>query len=180
MGALLREWERWSAQLLETHISYPLLAYYRSQHSNQSWLASLTVMLDTCALILAGLEDLRAEQAQLTFAMARHAMVDITQSFVPRYPGPSPGRLPHEEFEHLMEHLEHSHLRTSAPPHFERRLADLRLQYEPYAQALSSNLLMELPPFLHRTPRRDNWSGAPWDKVLGTATPTTIWNDDHF
>src|SRR5206468_987936 len=50
---LLAAWERWSAQLLETHISYPQLAYYRSQHSNQSWLGALTTILDTTALLLA-------------------------------------------------------------------------------------------------------------------------------
>ena len=46
---LLHEWERWSAELLEGHLSYPVLAYFRSQHDNQSWLAALTAILDTCA-----------------------------------------------------------------------------------------------------------------------------------
>ncbi len=50
---LLRDWEGWSAELLESHLSYPVLAYFRSQHDNQSWLGALTVVLDTCALILA-------------------------------------------------------------------------------------------------------------------------------
>ncbi len=82
---LLRDWERWSAQVLETHISYPLLAYYRSQHSNQSWLGALTAILDSSALIVAGIEGMPSEQAQLTFAMARHTLVDVTQIFVPHY-----------------------------------------------------------------------------------------------
>src|SRR5499425_1421022 len=38
---LLQDWERWSAELLESHLSYPVLAYFRSQHDNQSWIASL-------------------------------------------------------------------------------------------------------------------------------------------
>ncbi len=81
LNLLLVEWERWSAELLESHISYPLLCYFRSQHSNQSWLAALTAVLDLCALMIAGVHDHAARQAQLTFAMARHAMVDLTQVF---------------------------------------------------------------------------------------------------
>src|SRR5205823_5587411 len=36
LDRLLRDWEVWSAELLETHLSYPILAYYRSQHEHQS------------------------------------------------------------------------------------------------------------------------------------------------
>ena len=50
LSVLLIEWERWSAELLESHISYPLLCYFRSQHTNQSWLSALTSILDTSAL----------------------------------------------------------------------------------------------------------------------------------
>ncbi len=75
------EWERWSAELLESHISYPLLCYFRSQHNNQSWISALTAILDTSALLIAGVRGHEARQAQLTFAMARHALVDLAQIF---------------------------------------------------------------------------------------------------
>src|SRR5438105_1805696 len=48
----LREWEHWSAELLESNLSFPVLSYFRSQHDNQSWLATLTAILDTCALLM--------------------------------------------------------------------------------------------------------------------------------
>jgi hypothetical protein len=92
---LLYDWERWSAELLETHLSYPVLAYFRSQHTNQSWLAALTAILDTCALIMAGMNDGPTRQAQLTFAMARHAVGDLAQIFArSRQPVLAPDRLP--------------------------------------------------------------------------------------
>ena len=47
---LLTDWERWAAEVLESHLSYPVLSYYRSQHDNQSWLATLTMILDTSSL----------------------------------------------------------------------------------------------------------------------------------
>jgi hypothetical protein len=78
---LLHEWERWSAELLESHLSYPVLCYYRSLHDNQSWLAALTTVLDTCALVMVGVDGTSEWQARLTFAMARHAVVDIAQIF---------------------------------------------------------------------------------------------------
>src|SRR5437764_5392409 len=54
---LLQEWEQWSAELLESHLSYPVLAYFRSQHDNQSWLAALTAVLDVCALCMVGVRN---------------------------------------------------------------------------------------------------------------------------
>src|SRR5438034_11654012 len=76
-GPLLAEWERWSAELLESHLSFPVLGYYRSQHDNQSWVGALTTILDTTALLIAGVENADGHQARLTFAMARHAAVDL-------------------------------------------------------------------------------------------------------
>jgi hypothetical protein len=45
----LADWEEWALDLLQTHLSYPMLAYYRSLHANQSWLAALTVVADVSA-----------------------------------------------------------------------------------------------------------------------------------
>ena len=79
---LLQDWERWSAELLESHISYPVVAYFRSQHSNESWLAALTAILDTTALIVATSDSTAARaRRNLTFAMCRHTIVDLSQVF---------------------------------------------------------------------------------------------------
>ena len=81
LGQLLADWERWAAELMESHLSYPVLCWFRSQHDNQSWLASLTTVLDACALVIVGVDGASARQAQLTFAMARHAIIDLSQIF---------------------------------------------------------------------------------------------------
>src|ERR1700730_4929564 len=81
LTVLLEEWERWAAEILESHISYPILCFYRSQHDSQSWLSALVAILDTCALLISVIEGTPARQAQLTFVMARHALVDIGQVF---------------------------------------------------------------------------------------------------
>ena len=76
---LLRDWEVAAAEILESHLSYPILAFFRSQHDNQSWLASLTAVLDTCALVIVGVDGIDPFQARLTFAIGRHALVDVSQ-----------------------------------------------------------------------------------------------------
>ena len=75
----LRDWEIWSAQLMESHLSYPVLCYFRSQHDNQSWLAAFTTVLDVSALIIAYGTGAAKWQAQLTFAISRHAVVDLAE-----------------------------------------------------------------------------------------------------
>src|ERR1700730_14035623 len=81
---LLRDWERWSAEILESHVSYPVVSYFRSQHSNESWLAALTTILDTTALLVAMGDSACSRQARLTFAMCRHTIVDLSQVFYAR------------------------------------------------------------------------------------------------
>ena len=98
--ALLADWERWSADLLESHISFPVLAFYRSQHDNQSWVAALTTMLDTCALVIAGVEGGPVRSARLTFAMARHAVADLT-GVLGLKPSSAEDRLPPAELARL-------------------------------------------------------------------------------
>jgi hypothetical protein len=177
---LLAAWERWSAQLLETHISYPQLAYYRSQHGNQSWLGTLTTILDSTSLLLAQPGAAPASQAQLTFAMARHALVDITQIFVRRFRPGAPDRLAPERWRLLRARLAELPHVMPVDDGFETRLAALRLLYEPYAQALAAYLLLDLPPWAHEAPRRDNWRGGPWDRLLSARAETAQRGEEHF
>src|SRR5437763_2152197 len=73
----VRDWDVWCADILESHLSYPILAYYRSQHDQQSWEKALTEILETCALILTCIEGLMIEATRFTLAIARHAIADL-------------------------------------------------------------------------------------------------------
>lgn len=157
LSSLLSEWERWSAELLESHISYTLLCYYRSQHTNQSWIGALTAILDTSALLIAGVRGHEARQAQLTFAMARHAMVDLSQVFSLRPIQNLPDRLPRERYEQLYQLLCQSGVSVCRDDQSYERLKNLRALYEGYAAALSRHLCMPLPPWIADEPHKDNW-----------------------
>ena len=157
LSLLLLEWERWSAELLESHISYPLLCYFRSQHNNQSWISALTAVLDTSALLIADVQGSEARQAQLTFAMARHAMVDLAQIFSQPPITDAPDRLPLERYEQLFDMLCKSGISVCRDGHSYERLRDLRALYEGYAEALGAYLRMPLPPWIADHPHKDNW-----------------------
>jgi Ion channel len=167
---LLYDWERWSAELLESHLSYPVLAYFRSQHTNQSWLAALTAILDTCALIIAVVNDGPTRQAQLTFAMARHAVGDLAQIFArSRQPVLAPDRLPSSSLTALRDMLAKAGV-TVQDGTAEQKLHDLRQMYEPHVQRLSHYLLMSLPPWFPPTATPDTWQITAWERSAPTST----------
>ena len=157
LARLLAEWERWSADLLETQISFPVLAYYRSQHDNQSWIAALTTILDTCALIMAGVENSPARAARLTFAIARHASVDLCNVFRRSPASPASDRLPPSEMANLRDLLARIGLPLRDGPEIEEKLHRLRGLYEPYLSALAEFLLMPLPSWMPHQSAADNW-----------------------
>src|SRR5271166_529779 len=192
LDAVLRDWERWAAELLESQISYPVLTFFRSQHSNQSWLGALTTMLDVTSLVLMGIEGVHPGQAKLTFAMARHAAVDLAQVVNARLDLTAPDRLPDEEFEALRAALDDAGLQLRTDEYAHEKLAKLRSMYEPYVHSTSRNLMMTLPPWRHPEKTRDNWQAGPWDRliqakglaILGqkarTTTAVSQGDGDHF
>ena len=168
---LLAEWERWSAEMLESHISYPLLCYFRSQHDNQSWLSAITAILDTCAVLLSIVECSACRQARLTFAIARHTVVDLLLVFdmqpdvmpKPAPPGSAPPgdvsktRLSEPELVRLTEVLCKAGYRLRLEPERLALLRKLRWMYEGQVVALSRHLCMPLPTFVKDEPGRDTW-----------------------
>jgi hypothetical protein len=166
LDRLLHDWERWTAELLESHLSYPLLCYYRSQHEHQSWLSSLTAILDTCALVMVGLRDGPVRQARLTFAIARHTVVDLAQTFKTMPRMPVPDRLPSAELERLRAGLKTYGIAIDDGEEIGERLDDIRRQYEPYLNALAQRFLITLPPWITKDEIADNWRTSAWERPV--------------
>jgi len=161
---LLYEWERWSAELLESHLSYPVLVYFRSQHDNQSWLAALTAVLDTCSFVMSSLEGECVRQARLTFAMARHAFVDLALVLHAAPREPAIDRLPAADLAALRSLLKEGGMPLQEEAEASRRLNELRRMYEPYIYALSNRLLLSVPPWITQSGRADNWQVSAWGR----------------
>jgi hypothetical protein len=182
LDQIFKDWERWAAEVLESHLSYPALSFFRSQHNNQSWLGALITILDASALVIAGVDGLRYEQAKITFAMARHAVVDLAQIVNARYNPNSPDRLSEEELKRLRQKLAERGVKLGDGAAFEEKLSHLRSLYEPYAVAIALNLSITLPPWIHPDRQKDNWQAGPWDRAIqarGLAARVQSM-DDHF
>lgn len=165
LDQFLHEWERWAANVLESHLSYPTLAYWRSQHENQSWLAALTMILDACSLILVGVDGAAKRQARLTFAMARHTVVDLAQIFDVSVDAARCDRLPPDHLAHLRDVLVQAHIELDRGPEADAKLAELRAMYEPYVWALADFLLLPLPPWVPEPDASDNWQDSEEGRV---------------
>jgi hypothetical protein len=159
----MRDWERWCAELLESHLSYVVLTYYRSQHERQSWLAALTTILDTCALLIVGFEDVSAPTIRFTFAIARHAAVDLAQIYGTPPVDPKLSRLSHEDFVRMHDALSEVGLELRHGEDAEKHLYDIRRSYEPFVNSIADHLLVNLPPWIQITKTVDDWQTSAWD-----------------
>jgi ion channel len=182
LDGIFRDWERWCAELLSTQISYPALVFFRSQHSNQSWLSALTVMLDVTSLIMTGVDGIHPDQAKLTFAMARHAAVDLAQVLNAQYSPHDAERNTAEDLKRMRAELAQHGVSFYDGADASERLAELRALYEPYVYALARRLFMTLPAWVRPEYRKDNWQGGPWDRAIQARALERPGHrvDDHF
>jgi hypothetical protein len=174
LAQLLMEWERWSAELLESHLSYPLLAYYRSQHEEQSWLAGLTTILDVAALLLVGIAGAPTRPARLAFAMARHAAADLSHILGTRPQSADSGRLSVADLAQLRALLAEAGIPLREGPEADKMLADLRQMYEPFVRALADRLLMPLPAWLPTPGAADVWKITAWGRKEWSVTHNEV------
>jgi hypothetical protein len=180
LTTVLHDWEHWSADLMESHLSYPVLAYFRSQHDNQSWIGSLTAILDVCALAMVGLEGMCQYQARMTFAIARHALVDLSQVFSapPDHEGSS-SRLQAADLEAIRRQLLEAGTKLTSGEGADAELQRLRALYEPYAISLARHLRLDLPPWIKREAVKDNWQTSAWQHAQRQSQFVSVHDDHH-
>jgi hypothetical protein len=160
LDAFLKDWEYWCSEVLESHISYPATAYFRSQHQRQSWVSALSAVLDLSALVAVGIDGVPIWQARVTFAIARHTAVDLTQVLQARAEA-NVDRLSGDELERLRRDLEAAGLRPDRSPEADAELTRLRRSYEPYVIGLAHRLMMPASRWRHESSSRDNWQTSP-------------------
>lgn len=166
LETLIREWDHWCAELLESHLSYPAVAFFRSQHDNQSWLATLTLIMDVTALVQVGVDSVPKGPARNAFAMARHAVVDLCQYLNTPPIKPKVDRLPLSEMPALRDILAEANIPLREGTEADDYLRYLRRLYEPFVHGIAEGLLLTLPPFMPDPTARDNWETTAWDDVL--------------
>jgi hypothetical protein len=163
LNRYLSSWETWVAELMETHLAYPVLAYFRSQHVNQNWLAAMCTVLDSCAFAIAAAPSGSVDSARFTFAIARHAVADLAYNFHVKPLPPAADRLPASALEDLLAQLRGVGVEPAADlATVSTRLQRMRSLYEPYVNALGQRLELPLPPWLAPESPTDNWRTTEW------------------
>ncbi len=163
LNRYLSSWEMWVAELMETHLAYPVLAYFRSQHVNQNWLSAVCTLLDTCAFTIAAAPPGTVDAARFTYAIARHAVVDLSYSFHVEPLEPAVDRLPQEDLEEMLRQLAEVGVEAATDLEtIKARLERMRASYEPYINALGERLDLGLPQWLAPESSTDNWRTTEW------------------
>ena len=156
-----RQWERWAADVAESHSSYPILLRFRSTHPMASWLIALLAVLDSAALFSAVAPDELPVQGRLCLAMGSRCLRQLADAVgIPYDPDPRPDAgiaLTRQEFDQGIERLQSVgfHMQRTpdeAWPHFQ----GWRVNYEPIAYELAYRL--DVVPAAWSGPRR---SGEP-------------------
>jgi hypothetical protein len=161
----LRDWEKWCSELMESFMSFPIVAYYRSHHQDQSWLEALTVILDVCALIEAGLPTTESWQrhlkwqAQATFRMGRHLLVDIAWILRSEPTLPDPARLCKSQQQEILEILNLAGWQFVGL----EQLTALRESYEPFSAGLADEMAIPIPGWFREEGAVDHWQITAWD-----------------
>ncbi|HKM55410.1 MAG TPA: potassium channel family protein [Isosphaeraceae bacterium] len=170
----LREAERWMAETLQSHLSHPVLSFYRAQHWGQSWLVSLTTVLDACALLIAGGDGLLAAQARITYRMGVRLLKDLTDALNLTIDPRCPVRLSTADLPTLLAAVQGSDLALSLGPDKAIRLLRLVGRYDVYLVALSAWLVIPLPSWIQplEVRREKDGSEAPRVRTDLSISPT--------
>jgi hypothetical protein len=136
------------ASTLQSHLSHPVLCFYRAQHYGQSWLVSLTTVLDTCSLLIVGGEGLVREQARLTYRMGLLLLVDLASALELTVPKAVDSRLTEADLPALRAALSSEGIALRLGPSEGTELVRINRRYDVYLHAMARWLLVTLPPWI--------------------------------
>jgi hypothetical protein len=125
-----------------------VLSFYLAQHSGQSWLVSLTTVLDTCALLIAGGDGLLEAQARVTYRMGIRLLKDLTDALSLSVEPQCCVRLTKAELPVLVAAVKASDIPLHLGPSAAIQLLRLVRRYDTYLVALSECLVIPLPSWI--------------------------------
>jgi hypothetical protein len=129
------EWERWAAEVLDSHVAYPILGYFRSSHDNLSWISALGTVLDAASLVVTTLEGLPRGDAELVRRVGSHLAEDLSNLGFSEGSGAWLGR---DEFEAVCDRLERAGYRLGDRSQAWGRFEAARLAYAPRLEAMAN------------------------------------------
>jgi hypothetical protein len=149
-------WQRWFAEVEESHTSYPVLVFFRSQHPDHSWLTASGAVLDAASLVLSSVatpRDVEAEFCIRSGYLSLRAIADFFQ--IEHDPAPRPDdpiSITRDEWEAVVAELETEGVPIKADrDQAWRDFAGWRVNYDTVLIALAS--LTDAPPALWSSDR---------------------------
>ena len=132
---MFEQWQAWAAEVLDSHLAYPVLAYFRSSHDNDSWISSLGAVMDAATLVLTTIEDGPKGWAKLSRAVGGHCLEDLVQYF--RLPDEPEVGLERWEFDEACRRLAFAGFRLRDPDQAWADFSRLRSEYAGRVNALA-------------------------------------------
>jgi Ion channel len=143
LSQLMIDAQRWGASVMESHLAYPMLAYFRSSHDDQSWIGTLGTLLDAATLMMTTLGGVRDGQARIFYNVGRHATRDLSKYFRVDSGEESVG-IERSEFDHACDRLTAAGYDLRERNEAWERFSHLRSTYAPQLNMLAR--LFEIPP----------------------------------
>jgi Ion channel len=140
---LMIDAQRWMAQVMESHLAYPVLAFFRSSHDYQSWIGTMGTLLDAATLLMTTIEGARNGQARLTYELGRHATRDLAHYFRLEAADETPG-IARDEFEQACDRLVHCGYVLHDRDEAWKRFSGLRSAYAGHLNSMGR--FFEIPP----------------------------------
>jgi hypothetical protein len=162
------EWRRWSAMVLESHLAYPLLVYFRSSHDNEAWINSFGAVMDAAVLVISTVDDDSEGPARLMVRIGNHLVEDM--SWVFGLKGATDGIVERAEYQVAVERLAKAGYRVRDTEAGWKQFAELRSKYASPLNQMAQWLVVPpaewigdrsyLPHRAKRTPRSRRRKGA--------------------
>lgn len=142
IGPTFNDAQTWMAQILETHLAYPVLTYFRSSHDHQSWVATVGALLDASTLIITTLNIDNVGPATMLNRLGRHLVDDFTHFY--DLDQPMDAGVERAEFVAVYERLRALGAPMHPEEHAWQRFASVRATYAGPVNAIAQYL--RIPP----------------------------------
>lgn len=143
IARLMIDAQRWAAQLMESHLAYPVLAFFRSSHDYESWVGTLGTLLDAATLLMTTVDGARNGQSRLFFNLGRHATHDLSSYFRLTGAQGDPG-IERAEFDRACDRLESAGYALHERDEAWKRFSELRSAYAGHLNAMAA--FFDIPP----------------------------------
>jgi hypothetical protein len=143
LSPLMIDAQRWAAAVMESHLAYPMLAFFRSSHDDQSWVGTLGTLLDSATLLMTTVDGVKDGQARIFYNVGRHATRDLSRYF--RVAGAEEAvGIERPEFEHACDRLAAAGYQLHDRNESWNRFSSLRASYATQLSELAR--FFQIPP----------------------------------